>query len=689
MQKDKLQQALAKGQQFFSKENYQLAKHHFDIALKLDKTLIEDPILSKKIEKCRQQEPLLLRKEVIKKGRRSEKKKKYSMALEYFIEANKLQKEEWLEKKILELKGETAQSQLSDLETENDPKTELKICQQALQLDQNNITIKKRLAQCQVKLQQYNKAIKLFSDINDLSDADYYYLGYAYLQTGELLQGLVLWLKISPQNKQSSLILAQLETLLPYAIQKLETLSYQAENTKILKDLYESICQNASLIESKQAIEIYYIKHLWQAAEYTSILKIITPLPVVISITQLDFYAKLFFKLATIDVQYLEQAISFWLSAIYNETLLNRLSTADDIELAIITSKLEDLLTELIKSVEKEHLLPEQLKKLFENERYFIQLLAKLPNKEIATPFFPCTPIFAQQSKITDQIYQLIQSNKALLIGEEKDQISEIQFNDLCLYFSPLAEPMLMADNKKERDAFKYISQKVKFNNPILSNYCRQKIAYQYAFRMLIENTDNNFKNIEKYFLMARPLIEKHPQYADKLTQLSLLSETPIEIYNSLATVMEPLNKKIKTAKFIEATSYAMALKAKCLMEQNVKMEIIDKLLQRALKIAPDSLIVKSMINKKNEFIIFQQINKAFKVQNPIKAAKVIIQAEGDKSEYIEYFFETIESWRESVLLWNDQEDKKLTLYDFYKSCRRLDKHHPLTIQMGKDIEQL
>jgi len=90
------QQICAKADQHFARKNYLLARKEYARALRLEPS---DGI-SARIRVCEKQLVLQKRKELIKKGRRLEKKGDLAAAADCFSQALESEHEEWLEKKV-------------------------------------------------------------------------------------------------------------------------------------------------------------------------------------------------------------------------------------------------------------------------------------------------------------------------------------------------------------------------------------------------------------------------------------------------------------------------------------------------------------------------------------------------------------------------------------------------------------
>jgi len=725
-QQKKYQQALSKAELFFAKQNYPLAKRYFETMLRLNPELIkDDDNFAEKIKLCKQQTEIQQQKTLIKKAQNLEKKDKIGPALEHFekalilnnksTNAESTEKEVWIKNKIKQLKNKSDLSLFANLVSEtqhnNDPETQVLTCKKLLEKDPHNSEIIKQLAQCYVKLTHYNQAIKLFLETDNFSDSDNYYLGYAYLQTDQLLSALTHWTLINPLNKQAIQVFSQLNQLLPYAVDSLKKENTTITNRgEILKNLYHYI----SLFENdqentidKSSIQSLYLKHLWKTQQYNQIHQILSPMLLLIqsadhkqniSLDQLELYAKLYFKLASEDKsensQYLEYAISFYLSAIYNDKLIHSLASFqlpdNKLETSEVQAQLFLKLDTLIIQYKKDKQLPKTVETVWKTEKKIVQLLSRLGNKSktfkknIRLEFYPCSPVFARMFKLNEEIYQLIVSNKRYLMGKNS-KLSEDEFYELCCYFTPLAEFMLLAVNNKELEALKLLS-KTQFSNlnePELINYCHQKIAFQYAIRLLKKGA-NNF---DKYLLNALPLIKKYPSYAKQLCSFALSDKTRESCYIELATVMERLSKQIETPDFMQATAYIMAMKAIQMSHDKISRNVIKKLLDKAIEIDPNSLAVKEVIEHNKEDLLAEQLSKAFKKNNLHQASTIVQQSNSDDLK--SFFFETMAYWSRSPMIYSlEEEEQLIELKELHIHCTYIDRNHPVTLTIGNQIEQ-
>ncbi len=711
-QQQKLEQALLKGEEFYGKKNFPLANRYFDTVIRLNPQLVNsDKIFAEKIKICQQQVSLQLRKDTIKKARNYEKKAKLSLSLEHYQKAalmlsEEVEQEQWLATKISELKKKLFYSQLStQLSQAQDLESQLLAYQKLLAIDPDNLQISNKLAQCYVKEKLYSDAIALFlksENTATFTDMDAYYFGYAYLQLDNLIDGLFQWSRISPLNKQAKTVFEQWMQLLPAAMEKIIRVKPQQIVT-ILKSYYEFLCYFQHKPEYKASIQsLYslYVNQLWLQQQYEKIHHLVYPFNTdAITLEQLVLYAKLYFRLASEheNIQYLQYAISFYLSAIYNEKILHTLfafQKADEqTDLAKFQEELQQQLLSQLESLvddyKQRHQLTHHVIELWEKEKQIVQLLHKLANKSktfkrnLKNNFFVCSPVFAQLFNLNDAIYQIIVSNKKYLMGKNNN-LDEEQFLELCCYFSPLADSMLQAINGDELNALKGIA-KISHMHSLeaeLINYCQEKIAFQYAFRLLSEEPVKS----EKYFIKAMPLIKKYPEYSQKLINFVFSYQVDLKVYSSMANTMEILSKQIKDTKFYQATAYTIAMKVKYMnFSGSFSTQQVDKLLEKALSFDPDCHIAKEFQQENTAEVYAEQFHKAFSKGNCYQAAKIVRQSNDE--ELKDVFFDIIKSWVVDIVLLSRNE-KIMELERFYQHCRYVDKQHPVTINIGEEIER-
>jgi tetratricopeptide (TPR) repeat protein len=662
-----------KAERFFAKSNFPLAKKEFEKALQLQPSAE----LQEKIRLCSQEIDLQKRKDTIKRGRRLESRGQYRNALKCFEQAVALREEDWLVEKIGKL-----QEKLRLTEVPSQSETAAAYGDsEAIRTDDTNALSVSALpeqvtgqAASLVRTGSYQQAIDLLTQHPPANDAARYYFGYAFASTGQFVKALEQWNAMEDVSKDSQLW-QHYETLLPFVCRELHTdgdvqgyaIAYQS-----VQKLVQAGC-SPQLADDASYVQYNYIEALWNEARYTELVPLLPSLPDPITLPLLGLYARVYYKLAEQDPQYLEMAITFWLTAIYNDRLLQSLSTYEmeneRLNLhAVRETLLRDLET-LMHQYDYQAKLPDSTRLYWQLEKRLIHELAMLPLDHSAFDIFPCTPAFADKFGLSEAISTLLNTRKAL--PDETDET----FFEVGAYYSKAGRSLMLIEQGEAEQALAVLPKNASDD---VSTYCRQRVLFHYG----LSNAREGAKQTKKYFLEALPLLKQYAHYGDELAELVLTDLEP-KVYAGLADAMEALSKHIATPKFLEATAYAMSIQAMHLRTLGVSTAKAGKLLDRALAIYPESQLAKTSWQEMHRATHFDQINKAFKRQNLPRAVNVVHQA-GDP-ELIDYFFEAIEIFHAQVQEW-DQPSKLSALREFHTYCAQVDRDHPLTLEMGSEL---
>ena len=665
-------EALQKAARFFARRNFPLAKKEFEKALQLQPSAE----LQEKIRLCSQEIDLQKRKDTIKRGRRLESRGQYRNALKCFEQAVALGEEDWLVEKIGTLQEKLL---LTESPSQSEPTASWSASEATLVDDANALSVnaipKQTAGQVAslVRAGNYQQAIDLLSQTPPTSDAARYYFGYALANTGQFVKALEQWNAIA--DAKDGQLWQHCETLLPFVCRELDT-SGDAQGYATAYQSVQKLVQTDCSPQLADYVQYKYIEALWNEARYTELVTLLPSLPEPITLPLLGLYARVYYKLAERDPQYLEMAITFWLTAIYNDPLLQSLSTYEieneglDLH-AVRDTLLRDLET-LLHQYESQAKLPDSTRIYWQLEKRLIHELASLPLDHSAFDIFPCTPAFAEQFGLSEAISTWLSAQNATP-GEMNETFFEVG-----AYYSKAGRSLMLIEQGEAEQALAMLPKNASDD---VSVYCRQRVLFRYG----LSNARQGVKQTKKYFLEALPLLKQHPHYSDELADLALTDLEP-NAYAGLADAMEALSKHIATPKFLEATAYAMSIQAIHLRTLGLSTAKAGKLLDRALAIYPESQLAKTSWQEINRATHFDQINKAFKRQNLARAVNVINQS-GDP-ELVDYFFETIEIFHEQIREW-DQQSQLSALREFYTYCAQVDRDHPLTLDMGSELRLL
>jgi hypothetical protein len=392
-----------------------------------------------------------------------------------------------------------------------------------------------------------------------------------------------------------------------------------------------------------------------------------------LSLPLLGLYARVYYQLAAHDSQHLEMAITLWLTAIYNERLLQELSIydveKDGLDLhAVRETLLQDMETRLQRE-DRQSRLPARTLAYWQVEKRLIQELAALPLEHSALDIFPCTPVFAEKFGLSEAISTCLSAQSAAM--SEQGEV----FFEVSAYYSKAGPSLVLMELGEAEQALALLPN----NAPDeVSAYGRQRVLFRYAMRKAARGE----KQTKRWFLEALPLLKRYDRYRDELTAFAL-SDLESKAYAGLAEAMEALCQHLTTPKFLQAAAYVMSIQAIQLRNAGISTAAAEKLFKRALRIDPACELARTSLQRLQKDICWEQVNKAMKQQNLLKAV-TFIEASGEP-ELVDLFFESMARFYEQVQTW-DHADKLEAVREFYTACYRLDRDHALTHELYHEL---
>jgi tetratricopeptide (TPR) repeat protein len=668
------QEAYQKGERFFAKSNFPLAKKEFEKAWQLQ----PNEALQAKIQLCAHEVELQKRKETIKQARRLEKRGKFHDALQRFEQAAALREEDWLVQKISTLQGKLqlakVESQIERAEASQDLEATLAAYDQALAVSDNPELIAKQGISL-VRAGRYEQALDLFTEHPPGSDATHYHAGYAYARTGQFVKAFEHWNAI--EDVKDPALWQHYEALLPSVYRELDAgtdpNSYAVAYHSVQKLMQSGYTPD--LIDYEHYFKYKYIDILWKHECYAELEALLLPLPQELSLPLLGLYARVYYQLAEHDVRHLEMAMTLWLTAIYNDRLLRDLSIyeveKEGLDLHAVRQTLLQDMEARIQRYDRQSWLPARILAHWQLEKRLIHVLASLPLDHGSLDIFPCTPVFAEKFGLSEAISTCLSAQRAAM-GEQGETFFEVS-----AYYSKAGPSLVLMEQGEEEQALALLPRSTPDE---ISAYCRQRVLFRYAMSQAARGE----KQTRRWFLEALPLLQQYDQYRDELIAFAM-SDLEDKAYAGLAEAMEALCKHITTPAFLKAAAYVMTIQAIQLRNAGMGTAAAEKLFQRALDMDPESELAKTSLQSVRKEICWEQVDKAMKQQNLNKAA-TLLEASGEP-ELIDLFFQSIELFYEQVQDW-DRAEKRGALREFYAACYRLDRDHDLTYELGLELER-
>lgn len=743
-----LEMALERGEKFFHKGNFPLAKRELETALNLGVSEALAREISDKLAVCAREIALLEGREAAKRARKLEKKGQYREALEQFEKALAVEHESWVEERIAALRLALRQAEASDhlqaVSRDEDPRVRLAAYDQALAAGADPAVSEQR-ANCLVELERFEEAIAQYASAPPTTDLARYRLGYAHAALGHYLDAFALWLDLEtlPQG-----LAAQIEQLLPVACREAQDLPLdgnaafggQGSNTEAASseenqpqnqpqnaqraraDGYGIISALAQRIDSSEKSATFAawerqaacrrLDALWRQERFDEMPALLPPLGQPLDRAALALHAKVALKRAERDPEQLESAIGPWLTAVHDDVLLDTLAvhqvTPMPLDRHALRERLVQRLTNLVQDHAKNKRLGPRLKGIWRLEERVIRQLASLALDERALDArmqgeppagYPCTPGFAHRHGLAEGIFAFLEAQPHSL-GEPTDGATQtrsqspgsqssndasspasasaaIDLLELRACFGPTGEAMMRMEAGEEEQALAAIPRGL---DNELARYCRERIALACA----IAKARRGEQRIKQHVLDALPLLQAEPKRVQELIDL-VYADKASTFFEGLADALETLHTHIDHPALPEATAHCMGIKAVALLNRGANLDVAQKLLERALAIFPASELAGTTLDQLEERRLGEDINKAFKRNNPQRAARLVRGSSDPRNR--DYFFKTIEHWYQAALGMK-QPARTALLVELRDSCRIVDEDHPLMGQIAIALDE-
>lgn len=673
--------ALNKGERFLERENFLLAKRELEIAQRLRPSAA----IAAKLRQCEVGLVGLNAKEAVKRGRKLEKKGKLAEALKQFEQAQAASAEDWLNLKIEALRQQIG----SDAVVEGVERGEREGDWGAVLAAFEQPSTNARLSDTEQQVLGEKKLIALVR-LGRFADAQAqgricppvganarYHLGFAQVNCGAFLEALKLWLGLLSTNPA---LRPQIMALIPLAYREMSELPF--DKLGVAADVYaELLCvfkDDIALSPLLGHFKLRSVDCLWRQGRCREAAKLVLPLPERLSISQVGFYARLFFELAEEDVAQLEIAISLWLTAIHNAVLLERLAVqravSISIELEVLRGALLQELENLLERYDREGGLSKRLRCHYSTEKRVVAALASWPLPG-ESEIWPCTPAFAARFGLSNVVLSRIEA------WRERDAWDESIFA-VAVYFSASGRSLLLAEAGAIDEALAALPKVV--SNDKLERYCRQRVVWICG----LERTLAGSAKGKTYLMEALPLLIEYPHYRKELVEIAL-GERPLKERLGLIEALEWLARQLDAADLREATATLLCKKAIFLVNQSNSNLNFKRFVDQAAALCPDSYVVK---NTYAQFVQAENVEQLHKVLHKAKlsAAVAIIERCGRDDALIKIFFSTLDySFKGLNNKDTEPQDRLKTFREFLFYAQQVDPYHPLIFSLKEEVALL
>ncbi|NEX22980.1 hypothetical protein G3480_22210 [Thiorhodococcus mannitoliphagus] len=677
-----LELALERGEKFFQKGNFPLAQRELEAALGLGVSEAQAREISDKLEVCAREVALLEGREAIKRARKLEKKGQYRDALEQFEKALVIEHEDWIEERIAALRLALSQAEAADLldavAEDEDPQVRLAAYDKALTTGADPAVAEQR-ANCLVELERFDEAIAQYAAAPLSSDLSRYRQGYACAAVGRYLDALAAWRGIEAGSQG---LAGQVEQLLPFACREAErsaSCATRADGYAIITEMAHRIdpAEKSARLEAWEAhATCSQLDALWEEERFDEMVPLLPSLGQPPDRAALAMHAKVSFKRAERDAEHLESAVGLWLTAVYDDDLLDALTVhgaaSAPLDRQAVRDRLVERLGALVAGHAKQGRLSPRVQGIWRMDERIIRQLSGLPVQGVPPACYPCTPGFALHHGLADAIFAFLDAQPS------PPPDSGIDLLELRACFGATGEAMMWMEAGEEERALAAIPRDI--DNDLV-RYCRERIALACG----MAKARRGEPQIKRYFLDALPLLQAEPKRAQEILGLAY-ADKPSAFFEGLADALEALCGRLDHPDLPQAAAHAMGIKAVAMLNRGINPAIAQKLLERALEIFPESELAGSTLDALEERRIGKDIEKAFKRQNSLRAAKLVLTSNDPGNR--DFFFENMELWYHQAQQM-ERPMRAALLAEVHESCRLVDVSHSLTRKVADAISEL
>ncbi len=652
MEQIELNVILKKAETYYRRGSFAFAIREYETAFSVSPT----SELADKIADCKRELDLRNRKDLISRGHKHVKKKRYAEALDYFKKAAVIREEEWLQKKVMQLQNQIQQlhlhSKLNDIE-KKDVKEKILIYNRLLDTSNDTLILKKKAA-CLVVDGRYSEAVQAFSTLSLTDDQALYYYGFALAKSENFLHALEHWSKIN--REYPTAFQEQFIELALLVVRKMQKAQYTHEE---IKNAHTIAKRSDNLKPYLNSFRSCLLASLWAGEKYEEFLSLLPPTPIKFAGNILNIYAKLYLQLCIQSPEFIDDAISFFLTAIYN-------LKSQDMRYCLLSQFSESLLC-----VNK---ISTDTNFYWEAEKRTIEKLRNLIPQTNNSDILVCTPAFASRFQLSEQISRQLQKMRA------SGEIDEASYFQTAVYYSPTATAFILSEAGKVDEA---LAQLVKNATDEISIWCRRKICFRYAMKKLQHGIENG--KVAKCLNQAIPLVEKDKDLQKELIDFVYIGNVR-KMPGTLSNYLEKMCSTIKNTAFEQAAATCICIHAIELYNAgSISLKILNNMLKKALMIDPNCKLAHDTLTEGQNDCQFHELEKAFCRGNFEKASAIARKT--DQDDIRQLYFELVEEFYDETNYDRlfEVRRKELLRY-FLQQCCQLDDHHPIVLKIQNEL---
>lgn len=685
--KKKYQELIERAENLFQKEKFGAAQYQFSLAYQI----VPSEQIEKRIKTCEENAQKIARaQDLLKQGYQLEREKKLPESLAAFRQSLEIWENQEIRRVVEKLKSRLPRPSLAPAlkaEAEHRLTEAINKYRDILKYSENEEALA-RLGICLTKAGEYAEGSSLLESSTLSTIEIHYYAGYALAKLGQYSRALNHWCRISEppsefeEQKKALFDLARRDLL--KRSQDTFDSSYQ-EAQHIF-----TLCSQPEVQECLKKMKLLYLQRLWAEENLEAMLSFLLSAAVRDDLREYlpSILAKVYFRLAETNGRYLPEAISFWLTVIYNNRYrepsshqkgervagqLNNQNIQDIQDIQDLYQRLENLVSYHKSKAESDFSLALRLH--WETERDAVQFLVKMAQEEIELANLICTPSFAQEFHLSIHLLEILRGFQSKM--DQDEQYWEIG----SLFTEARLSVLLLKEGKLEEALARFPIEK---EDPFI-DYARQRLSF-YLGKEKVRKGDAKGK---KFFSQALPLLMKFPRYEKELIILAHEMSHDIQPLICLDEILQFILRTYRTEKLLKIASYTMSYKARLLFrEEIIKIQDVEKIYLKALELYPKNAIAKKDLKLVRTESSLKEIERTLSRGNLKKAANIALQtgSQAAKKHFLDLAFIMVEEIEYSPL---DKQQRKFFLSDLYDQCARIDSSHQILNEITEELEFL
>ena len=673
---------LARAEKLYARGNFSLALREFE---KAQKKLKRDD-LAVKIGHCRQQAKALESKDLIKRGRKSEKKGDLKAATTCFEAAFRICHETWLKERIEKLNGRlncdnallTAQRAEAACDFENAADWYARACK-----GDDAVALRLKRVQCLVKAEKYAEAIEAYKSLPLTDPGSRYDYGLSLAKSGRYRDCLDVW-KDLDSNAES--FVSQKRTICRLLSSDLYQRRVDGKDSGIIFHDADFLLRiagkifNEEQIRSLENLRRYckydLIEKLWEEEKYEEIADLLestaSPMPPEL----LVLHAKLGFRRAEIDCRYLEMLLPLWLTSVHHPEISTGFESTEPFRKRVR----QKLIAALKKLIQSHAATPFGRKAAIHLavELEAIEAIRSLVDNREKQSHSVSTPMYAAEMNTSKEIIDLIRANRSGFKDER-------HYLETGAYYSAAGKSLYLLKEEDFESALLFIE-----NLPpetIIDefiDYATQLTYFNYGIACI----DNGERRFKRYLNRASDLLRSVPDLCKAFIEKTLEIDEweDLLIYEE---ALEYLNLQQSSTDIRRTLSMVMIRRAVAMANNGgLGDKAVRITAEKAVKLYPENEMARRVLNDAR---MNQEIGMVCDALSRHKLGKASRLAERSqfpevRKRYFEFVGTIYDQIMESGL---DHNEKRVMLNEIYEWSTTVDMEQPIIgkMQMQLDLQ--